>query len=303
MVLELLLGVFFLYIGAYLLVYGAASTALYFGVSKLIVALTVVAYATSAPEALVTLLAAFQEKPQLCLGNVVGSNICNTLAILGISALISPCRLDRKLMRYDIPVCATASLLLLGAFLFFEDISYGEGVFFLICSLLYTLLAVYRAKEESLEYEKKPIVKSVLAVVGGGILLYFGAESFLSSSIAIARVCGVGEATIGLTLVAAGTSFPELATTLVAAYKGEHEISLGNIIGSNIFNIFLVLGLGAIVQPIVLYGEGVSLFDVGVMVFSLVLVVTFREIDRWKGGVLLLCYVAYLFLKLFHNIV
>lgn len=299
-------GLALLYFGAEWLVKGSASVALRFGLSALVVGLTVVAYGTSMPELVVSLKAAAAGQSQLAIGNVVGSNIFNVAAILGIAALIFPIKIQFQLIRFDVPLMIAVSLLAIfflrdgllerweAGILFAGIIAYTTG------SLIYakrsTPKAVHEEFDESMPKVTGTIWTDLMFIAGGMGLLIFGSRFLVDGSIGIARSFGISEAVIGLTIVAAGTSTPELAATVVAAMKKEADIAVGNIVGSNIYNLLCILGATGLVHPLEV-GD-VSWVDFGVMLTVSVLLVPFMAtgfvLKRWEGAVFVVIYLGYL---------
>ena len=244
-----------LYFGADFLVKGSASLAVRFGISPLVVGLTVVAFGTSAPELLVSVQSALEGNPGIAVGNVMGSNIFNVCAILGISAMICPLRVNPRLIRLDAPVMLVATLLFVGIF---RNGSFGRwaGILFFAGICAYTIYCVYKAKrgevvegDEEIKPTKSWMLDVVLVIVGLALLVW-GSGLLVDNAVIIAKALGWSEAVIGLTIVAAGTSMPELATSVVAALKKRTDIAIGNVIGSNIFNLLAVLGLTATIAPV-----------------------------------------------------
>ncbi len=311
-ILLFLAGLAGLIAGAELLVRGASKLALSFGISPLVVGLTIVAFGTSSPEVAVSVGAALDGQTDLALGNVVGSNIFNVLFILGVSALITPLVVNIQLIRQEVPIMIGASIILLLVCL---DGRIGLLDGLLLCGLMvaYTAFLIIQSRRESQaakdEYaaEVKPAgsgawdsrlpVQLLLIVVGLGFLVA-GSEALVTASIAFAKALGVSDLVIGLTIVAAGTSMPEVATSIMAAIKGERDIAVGNVVGSNTFNILGCLGLASVVSP---DGLGVPssllALDMWVMLATalacLPVFLTGREIARWEGGVFLAYYAAY----------
>jgi cation:H+ antiporter len=302
----LLVGVAFLYAGAESLVRGSASVALRKGLSALVVGLTIVAYGTSSPELVVSFLSALEGKADIAIGNVVGSNICNIALIVGIAALIRPVKIKMQLISFDLIVLIAVSFLL---YLLMLDGTIGiiDGAILTIGSIIYTYLTLKKSKAEDKEIDdefenelkpskRKPIIDYILIVVGIGGLVY-GANVFVDGAIGIASMLGVSTAIIGLSVVAFGTSLPELATSLVASIKNEGDISIGNAIGSNIFNILFVLGLASLAHEIPT--TDISYIDVFIMIGIAVLIFPLArigmQIGRLKGALLLSIYVAYVY--------
>lgn len=304
----LAVGLVLLTAGAESLVRGASGIAARLGIPPLIVGLTVVAFGTSAPELAVSVAAAWSGQGDIALGNVVGSNIFNVLFILGISALIAPLAIGSQLIRVDVPLMIGASLLTL---LFAFDGRIGRldgailfgGLLFYIGFQIRQGLRERRSErngggEESAPALSGPWWLDPLLVLGGLGVLVLGSRLLVASAVAIAQALGVSELVIGLTIVAAGTSLPEVATSVIASLRGERDIAVGNVVGSNVFNLLGVLGLAGLVSPL---GVGVAdqalRFDLPVMLAvalaCLPIFFTGREIARWEGGLFLAYYIAY----------
>lgn len=306
--LLLALGLVILVLGADWLVRGASRLALSFGISPLVIGLTIVAFGTSAPEMAVSVKSAWVGQADIALGNVVGSNIFNVLGILGLSALVAPLIVDQKMVRFDVPIMIGVSVLAL-AFGLDGTIARWEGGVLFAGIVGYTVFLIRQSRRESRAIEKEyadefgggaaarssPVMNVVLIVLGL-VLLVLGARLLVDSAIAIARHFGVSELIIGLTIVACGTSLPELATSVLAAWKGERDIAVGNVVGSNIFNILAVLGMSSLVSPVGV-AESVLRFDIPVMIAVAVscLPIFFagHQIKRWEGGLFVFYYVAY----------
>ena len=311
-ILILIAGLVLLVAGAEVLVKGASRIAFMFGLSPLVIGLTIVAYGTSSPELMVSIQSSLAGQPDIALGNVVGSNIFNVLLILGVSALITPLVVAQQLIRLDVPILIGVSCLTL-MFGLDGKISRVDGTIFLIGIILYTTFLLIQSRKEhnpevTEEYEREyggstarspqQIAINIGFVVLGLGLLVLGSKFLVDSSIAIARSFGVSELVIGLTLVAAGTSLPELATSVVASIRGERDIAVGNVIGSNIFNILAVLGGSSLFSADGLTVSASALrFDIPVMiavaVICLPVFITGQLIARWEGLLFLSYYVAY----------
>ena len=310
-ILMFILGLVALTIGAEAMVRGAARLALTLGISPLVVGLTIVAFGTSAPEMAVSAGAALNGSGDLAIGNVVGSNIANVLLILGLSALIVPLLVAEQIIRQEIPIMIGASVLLV-VLAMDGSISRSEGALLLALVVVYTGFLVIQSRRASKttvdEFtDEMPDASSrwdahwsvqILLVVGGLALLVLGADWLVDAAVAVARSFGVSDLVIGLTVVAVGTSMPEIATSLVAALRGERDIAVGNIIGSNIFNIFACLGLaGMLADGGLAVSAAARNFDLWVMLAvafaCLPIAITGREIARWEGGVFLAYYIAY----------
>lgn len=305
-ILSLLVGLASLVAGAELLVRGSASLALRLGIQPLVIGLTIVALGTSSPELLVSVKAALQNSPGLALGNVIGSNICNIALILGIAAMIRPIEVHRQLLGLDIPVMIISSLVLC-VFLIDGQLVRWEGAILFAALVAYIGYSIFKARqmkeglsESDVEDEAIPTVKrSKLFLLGlitaGLMMLVFGANQFVDGAITLAEKLGVSKAVIGLTIVAVGTSLPELATSVVASFKKEGDISAGNVIGSNIFNVLCILGITALIHP--LQSDAITALDLltmlGIACLTLPLLRTGFRLSRLEGGLLLLIYAGY----------
>lgn len=293
--------------GANLLVDGASSMAKKLRVSELVIGLTVVSFGTSAPELTVSVLSSMRGEVDLALGNVVGSNLFNTMVIVGVTAVISPLKVQSNTVWKEIPMSLLAAVILLAlASDYYLDgssqpgISRAEGIAllgFLSIFLYYTFLVARSSRPGELHNVVKqlPLYLSLLMIIGGLVLLVLGGRWMVNGAVQIAEYLGISKAVIALTIVAAGTSVPELATSAVAAYKKSADIAVGNIVGSNIFNIFFILGASAVVKPLAL--GNISMIDLGMVVFSSLLLF-FKSYDsrisRPEGLVFLVLYAAYL---------
>ena len=292
--------------GAEGLVRGSASLAVRIGLTPLIVGLTVVAFGTSTPELVVSLMASLNQQADIAVGNVVGSNIFNIGIILGLTALLCPVRVSLQVIRHDGPIMVGVSLL--GLFLVRQGaLTRGVGLGLVVMLIAYVAHSVRQARKETAadivqQFEEGVPARSSslprdLIFIGGGLtLLVAGSRLLVVSATDLARLMGVSEAVIGLTIVAAGTSLPELATSLIAAVRRQPDIAVGNVIGSNIFNILGILGAASVARPI--SAGGITLLDLWVMVgFSIALLpllYTDLKLQRWEGLLLLLGYGAYL---------
>jgi cation:H+ antiporter len=311
------LGLAALVAGAELLVRGASALASRFGISPLVIGLTVVSMGTSAPEVAVSVGAALDGRAGLAIGNAVGSNVVNVLLILGLAAVITPLAVNAQLIRQEVPVMIGASLLLL-LLMLDGRLARGEGAFLLALLAAYTVFIVRQSRRQTQATQQqfahqldrragvaagRPAWRShwavqCLLVAGGLLALVVGADWLVQAAVALASAFGVSDLVIGLTIVAAGTSAPEIAASVVAAVRGERDIAVGNVVGSNIFNILGCLGLAAAVAPPGLaVPSAVMHFDVWVMLAAAVaclpIFVSGRQIARWEGGLFLFYYVAY----------
>lgn len=295
-----------LFIGAEGLVRGASSLAIRLGISPLVVGLTVVAFATSSPELVVSIKAAIEGNPGIVVGNVVGSNICNIALILGVAAMISPMSVKSQVIKREIPIMIIVSVILL-LILLDDTITRVEGVFLVIGIITYIILGYKysmkkRDNKEVIKEFEEIIPKSpykvwqslVLMLVGLGLLV-FGSNLFVDGAVAIAEKFGVSQAVIGLTIVALGTSLPELTTSIVASFKNENDIAIGNAVGSNVFNILSILGISSLISPI--SNTGITMVDISIMMFFTILILPLSKtkftLRRWEGALLFCGYVAY----------
>lgn len=298
----LILSLVALYIGAGWLVQGSSALALKAKVSPLVIGLTIVAFGTSAPELVVSLNATLSGQGDIAIGNIVGSNIFNIGVILGFSATICPLQVKKQLLRIDIPVMLAATLLL-AVLLWNGTLSRIEGFFFLAGIIVYTLFSLFYSRKHgegpNLELEEQPKHWAVdtLAIIGGLAVLVCASRLLVDNAVSIAKELGMSEAVIGLTIIAAGTSMPELATSIVAAYKRKTDIAIGNIVGSSLFNILAIAGSCSLIHPI--EAKNINHIDLLVMlaisVLLLPLVKSGQKISRTEGVVLILFYVIYMF--------
>lgn len=299
-----------LVIGAELLVRGASKLALSFGISPLVVGLTIVAFGTSAPEVAVSIGAALDNRTDIAIGNVVGSNIFNVLFILGVSAIITPLVVNIQIIRQEIPVMIGASLLLVVLGMD-GRLSFIDCAILLALMLLYTGFLIVQSRNESMaaetEYERSMESRGawdahwlmqILLIAAGLGFLVLGSEWLVGASVAFAKTMGISDLVIGLTIVAAGTSMPEVATSIMASIRKHRDIAIGNVVGSNTFNILGCLGISGLVAP-----EGLGMasavlnFDIWVMLAvafaCLPVFISGRKIARWEGIVFLGYYIAY----------
>lgn len=312
-------GLALILFGANWLTDGAAAIARRWGVSDLVVGLTVVAFGTSAPELVISVMSAIEGSAGLAIGNVVGSNIFNIFAIIGITALVSPIKIERSILTKDIPlvVLSALALLAIGNATLLDGASVNmvtrvDGILLLLFFTIFMrhTFSTAHAQQQNATQEPTsgamsvapmPVLKSVLLVAAGLSGLIVGGNLFVDGASAIALSLGVSDAVIGLTIVAAGTSLPELATSIAAATKGKPGMAVGNVIGSNIFNIFFVLGTAATVRPLP-FGS-ISNFDLLTLTAACALfwifgwMIKVRTITRGEGTFLALCYVAYITYK------
>ena len=307
--LFLVVGLVLLVKGADWLVDGASKLAKRLGVTDLVIGLTIVAFGTSMPEFVVNMVSVADGATDLAITNILGSNIINTLVILGCSALVCPLVAQRSTVRLDIPLNIVAGVLVL-VFVFISSpmepkgLSRIEGLALLVVFAAFLIYTFYTAKADATtttESTPFPLWKCVVLILAGLVGLVVGGEMIVKSAVAIARYCGVAESVIGLTIVALGTSLPELATSVVAAFKHNNDIAIGNVVGSNIFNVFFILGTSAIIKHLPVY-PGIeidaALVAVSALAVWLLLCNKNRSINRWGGALLLVIYAGYLTYRL-----
>ena len=315
-IIWLLVGLGLIVLGADWLVEGASSIARRAGVSEFVIGLTIVGFGTSCPELVVSLTGALDGNADIAVGNVVGSNIFNVLFILGLTALLCPVTMTEGNRKKDIPVALLVTVLFLAVGLNrtlwgigpADSLSRWEGALFLAIFAAYIAHSFVTGKpteEDAAETGSRKLWLAVLMVLAGLAGLIFGGNLFVDSATGLARTLGVSDKFIAVTILAGGTSLPELATSLVAALKGRNELALGNILGSNVFNILLILGSSALITPLSL--ASVTRVDATVLTLSMVLLLLWaytgrrERIDRWEGALMLLlfgAYYTYLFINL-----
>ncbi len=297
----LVVGFAMLMKGADWFVDGASKLADRFGIPQLVIGLTIAAMGTSLPEAAVSVSAALKGSAEITIGNVVGSNILNVLIILGLTAVVRSVAVQKSTVMYEIPFTIFVTVLLAGLGLADNQISRLEGVILWVFMILYLLYLLRMAKngqplEETAEAEEnEPIWKMLVMIVVGVVMIVWGSDITVNAATTMATIFGMSERLIGLTIVALGTSLPELVTSVTAAIKGKADIAVGNIVGSNIFNILFVVGTSALITPVV-YSAGFmvdSIVAIGAMVLLLVCVVRKRMLTRPGGMILLAGYAAY----------
>ena len=305
--LLILIGLIILIFGGDVLVQGASGIAKKLRLSPLVIGMTVVAFGTSAPELMVSLKAAYLGSPEIALGNVIGSNIANIALVLGITVLILPLAIDVNSKNIDWPVMFGASMLFF-IWAFDGEISRIEGIMMFLMLIIFTWLLIRnsRKKNKKTPRDEKEIIPNIYLSVGknlvGLIMLYFGSKWLVEGSIDVAKDFGIEERIIGVTVIAFGTSVPELAASIMAAIRKETDISIGNLIGSNIFNILSVIGLTAAIKPITVAHKIISTDMIWMLViaFALGIILFFwKKINRWHGLVLVSSYVAYILVLIF----
>lgn len=286
---------------------GAGALARRMNIPEIVIGLTIVAAGTSAPELFVSVVSALHGTPDMALGNVVGSNIFNTLLIVGCSAMVAPMAIAKTTVRRDLPVTLFASLLIIALCmdgftslsLSGKTLSRIDGIILLAVFagyMAYTFKTSKNVEADAADAAPQPVFKSVLYVLIGLAGLIMGSNAFVNSASAFAQSLGVSDAVIGLTVVAGGTSLPELATSVVAARKGQSAMAIGNVLGSNVFNILMILGVTSVITP--MHIQGITLVDILMMGFSVVPLWLFSytkyKVERWEGAVLTSMFVAYM---------
>ena len=309
-VICILVGLVMILVGSDWLVDGASGVARKYGISEFVIGMTIVGIGTSMPELVSSAISAIGGHGDMALGNVTGSNICNVLLILGVTALISPIGYTKSNIRKDIPLALAVSLFLLlvlyngfGLFGGVPGISRADALYLLLFFVIFMVDSFKSGKQEAAEEENEevkpmPVGKAVVLIVLGLAGLVFGGRIFVDHTVNIAEQFHVSEAFISITLMAVGTSLPELATCVVAAMKGKNQLALGNVIGSNIFNILLIIGTSGLISPFEI--QSISAVDMAMVVVAVVMLwmaaLTFkkRELDRIEGAIFLLCYIGYI---------
>lgn len=306
-VIYIIIGLALVLVGAHILTEGAAAVAEKFRISEFVIGLTIVAVGTSMPEFVVSSAAAVQGSSDMAIGNVVGSNIFNVFLILGLCAVVSPLPFTRNNIRFDIPLAFLASVMFFVAAL---DVMFGlgevnrigrvEGVVMFLCYIAVVIWSIRSSKQDEQEVAAEPRMKmwiALLAIVGGLAALVIGSRLFVDGASAVARALGVSDALIAITLVACGTSLPELASSLVSVAKGQKGMALGNVLGSNLFNILFILGGCSMITPLTL-GD-IDIVDISMVVLSAVIPFIFaftfkgRQLDRKEGVAMVAIYVGY----------
>ena len=309
--LLLFVGIALLAYGGELLVKGSVSLALRLQISTLVVGMTVVSFATSAPELLVSLEAALSDHPDISLGNVIGSNIANIGLVLGLTAVISPLAIPKEIYRTNYPMLLIVSVLFMALLYFFKAITFWMGILFVISLFVFGFLIIQKSRKNNAQAAQDdpllqevvsfPLWKSLSLLLAGAIALYFVADLLVESSVSIAREWGVTERVISLSLVAIGTSIPELAASIIAAIRKEETLAIGNLIGSNIFNVLAVLGITSLVVDIPVMDLKILSKDIWIMLaFALLLFPIMRfldknKINRVEGVLLFLAYTLYIY--------
>ncbi len=298
-IVYIIIGAVLVLWGADRLTDGATALAQRMNIPQIVIGLTVVAMGTSMPEFFVSLMSAIKGTSDLAVGNIVGSNIFNTMAIVGITALVAPMMISKSTVQKDIPFAVLASALLMLMCIDLEIRRWEAAVLFVLFVLfmVYTVRIGLKGGNETVIDEKPMAVwKAVGFLLLGLVCLVGGSELFVNGAKTIAKALGVSDAVIGLTIVACGTSLPELATSIVAARKGRSAIAIGNVIGSNVFNILMIIGITGMVLPMDI--QGITMLDLSVMMGSIVLMWLFSftkfKVERWEGAILAIGFFGYM---------
>ena len=303
----LIIGLIVLVIGGEFLIRGAIPLAVRMKVSMVVVGLTVVSFATSAPELIVSVYSALTGHSDIALGNVIGSNIANITLVLGVTALIFPLGFQKRLYRFDLPMMLFASALF-GVFLYLDSgLNFFEGFCFVLLICLLTIYLIrYSQNNDNVSFDKNTqktsLVKMLLYIVFGGGCLYLGSSWLVDGAAGIARSFGVSERVISVSIISFGTSVPEFAASIIAALKKEKDLSIGNLIGSNIFNIFAVIGITSMIQPIHVVDQGLIhndiwwMFGAALLLYPLIFFFHKGHIRRIEGSLLFLFYSTYIIL-------
>lgn len=299
-VLLLIFGIVVVLKSADWLTNGAVGLATKLGISQIVIGLTIVAIGTSMPEFFVSIVSAIKGTPDLAVGNIVGSNIFNVLLIVGVAAAVAPIAIQRATVRRDIPIAIVASIML--TFMMLDDnISRIDALILFAAFIAFIWITLRNSKNDANEKDAStekviPTWMSVLFIIFGLVGLVLGSNIFVDNASSLAHGWGISDAVIGLTIVAGGTSLPELATSAVAARKGDSGIAIGNVLGSNVFNILMILGLTGIISP--MHIQNITYIDMAVMVISMALFWLFSftklRVERWEGCVLIACFLGYI---------
>ena len=303
-IIAIIIGIALVLWGADRLTDGAVAVAQRMGIPQIVIGLTIVAFGTSMPEFCSSLVSALNHQPGMAVGNVVGSNIFNALLIVGAAAIVAPITILPSTVKKDIPFALISSVLLVMLCGFDGKIQWYDAVIMLVFFIIFMYMTLKEAKsgkiqEEESETKKKPMGKlmSIVWIVVGLACLIGGSTIFVNGASSLAATLGVDPAIIGLTIVAMGTSLPELATSVVSASKGNSGIAIGNVLGSNAFNILFILGVTGVIYPLDI--QGITTLDLSVMVIAMILLWLFSytklRIERWEGVVLVLVFAAYMF--------
>ena len=310
--IALLLGLVLLFLGGELLVKGAVALAFKMRISTLVVGMTIVSFATSAPELFVSLQALLDGSSNIALGNVIGSNIANITLVLGITAMIFRVQISQQTISLNFPVLLASSLVFGGVLYYFNGVPQIVGYLFILALLLFAFILIKKSRKDYVKVEDElleeakhdPLYKSIAFLLVGVLLLKYGADNLVDGAIAIAKNFEVSDRIIAVTVVAIGTSIPELATSIVAALKKENNLAVGNLIGSNIFNILAVLGISSAIQNITIDDAKILNFDylwmiaITFVVGLFIYILSKKQISRKEGSILVLLYLAYIYFTL-----
>lgn len=297
----LIAGLLLIVFGADWLVDGSSSVARKAGLSEFVIGLTIVGFGTSCPELVVSLTGALQGNADVAIGNVVGSNLFNTLLILGITGLITPLVITKNNSRRDIPITLFVTLLLVVMAFLGQDIARIEGLILLVIFALYIFFCFKTdsgVEQDEAPAKERSILVSIIFIIAGLCGLVFGGQLFVDNATVLAKQIGVSDKVIAITLLAGGTSLPELATCVVAAFKGKGQLALGNILGSNVFNVLLIIGASASIVP--LSTAAMSTIDFSILVLSAALLMLWtvtgskNKLDRWESALMVVLYIAYI---------
>lgn len=293
--------------GADILIEGSSQVARKYNVSDIVIGLTIVALGTSAPELIVSIISAVKGNSGIALGNVIGSNIANLCLVLGITGLIVPISIKKGTVWKEIPFCLFAAVLLATMLFFFNDpakhvvLLRAEALILIACFIAYLVYMFFAAKEPPLavaDDNKKSMTTSVLLIIGGLGGLLYGGHLIVSNAVVVAQGFGVSEEMIGITIVAVGTSLPEVAASITSVLKGKHDIAVGNVVGSNIFNTFLVLGSAAAIKPLAvensLNTDAVLMSAASIFLFIFMFTGKKQKLDRWEAALFLTAYAGYI---------
>lgn len=300
-IILLIVGFVLLMKGADIFVDGSSSLADRLGIPQIVIGLTIVAFGTSAPEAAISITAGIKGSADLAVSNVIGSNIMNVLLILGISSIITPLAIQKNTLRYEIPFVGVITVLLLGLGIWGNSVGRLDGIVLLVLMALFMVYLVYISKNnkdaanDETEIKKMPVWKMILFIVLGGAGIVGGSQLTVNAATKIAEFFGMSERLIGLTIVAFGTSLPELITSVTAAIKKNADIAIGNIVGSNIFNILFVLGVTAVITPVAYINDFIAdnIMAIITMVLLFVCVLPKKKLTRTGGIIMLASYAAY----------
>ncbi len=303
----LIIGLIALIVGGEFLVKGAIALAIRMNVSMVVIGLTVVSFATSAPELIVSVYAALNGHPDIALGNVIGSNIANISLVLGLTTFMFPLTFEKRLYRFDVPVMLLASILFVVFLYTNSGLDFWEGFCFVFLLIVFITYLISKSRKEVQVYEESSsefvsLPKLMFLLSVGALSLYFGTQWLVGGATGIARLVGVSERVISVSVVAFGTSVPELAASMIAAFKKEKGLSVGNLIGSNLFNILAVMGFTSMIYPVTVVDMGILTNDVWwmlglvLLLFPLMFLFSQKRIGRIEGFVLFVLYLVYIFL-------